>query len=247
MQVFIGTSGWFYGWNPYGSFDWYLKNSNLNAIELNASFYRFPFPNQVKSWKRKTKDFGIRWSIKVNRLITHVFKLSEKAFTTWKKFEKIFEPLDKYIDFFLFQLPPILTPNSAQRIAKFYEKTKLGKRFALEWRNIRWFSEEWIEWSENLGLTLVSVDAPNFTNFPKEIFCINEIVYLRMHGRNDWYSHNYSKIELSEIKQKILNKKPSKVYIFFNNNTNMLKNAQSMLEIFNLEELERNLTKFFKK
>ncbi|RLI98826.1 MAG: DUF72 domain-containing protein, partial [Candidatus Aenigmatarchaeota archaeon] len=70
MQVFVGTSGWAYGWNPNG-FDWYIKNSGLNSVELNASFYRFPFPNQVKSWARKTKEFNpsLRWSIKVNRLI----------------------------------------------------------------------------------------------------------------------------------------------------------------------------------
>jgi len=256
MEVYVGTSGWQYDWNKDQTLDWYLENSGLNSIELNASFYRFPFPNQVKAWARKTenlKDF--RWSIKVNRLITHVFKFSEKAFESWKKFEKIFEPLKDKIEFFLFQLPPILTPRSAKRIESFYRKTKLEERFALEWRNIKWFERTWIKWAENLGLTLVSIDAPDFENLPREIYCTNGIVYLRLHGRTSWYSHYYSVSELKEIKEKMLAKKPLKVYIYFNNNHNMLLNAQQMLLLFlnkdvkedKLRRLESNIFSNLKK
>lgn len=102
MKFFVGSSGWQYSWNPDG-LEWYLKNTNLNAIELNSSFYRFPFPNQVKGWKNKMKIREIRWSIKVNRLITHVYKLNEKALEIWKKFEKLFIPLEEYIDFYFFK------------------------------------------------------------------------------------------------------------------------------------------------
>jgi uncharacterized protein YecE (DUF72 family) len=31
----------------------YVTNSELNAVELNASFYRFPFPTMVKSWSMR--------------------------------------------------------------------------------------------------------------------------------------------------------------------------------------------------
>jgi len=241
MEVYVGTSGWQYDWNEGQSFDWYLENSGLNSIELNASFYRFPFPNQVKAWAKKTeklKDF--RWSIKVNRLVTHVFKLSEKAFRTWKKFEKLFEPLEEKIDFFLFQLPPILTSKSAERIEAFYKKTKLEEKFALEWRNLSWFEKTWVNWAKNLGLTLVSVDAPDFERFPREIYCTNGIVYLRMHGRTAWYSHYYTISELKEIKEKILSVKPSKVYVYFNNDHNMLLNAQQMFSLFRNENVRED-------
>ncbi|MEM1943062.1 MAG: hypothetical protein QXO30_03050 [Candidatus Caldarchaeum sp.] len=50
MECFVGASGWFYSWNPDGSLDWFVRNPGLKAVELNMSFYRFPFPNMLRSW-----------------------------------------------------------------------------------------------------------------------------------------------------------------------------------------------------
>jgi len=52
-----------------------------------------------------------------------------------------------------------------------------------------------------------------------------------MHGRTSWYSHRYTYEELKEIASRIRDADPKKVYIFFNNNHNMLDNARSMKEI----------------
>ncbi|MFP3209319.1 MAG: DUF72 domain-containing protein, partial [Nitrososphaeria archaeon] len=38
MEPYVGTSGWSYAWNPDG-LEWYVRNSGLNAVELNSSFY----------------------------------------------------------------------------------------------------------------------------------------------------------------------------------------------------------------
>ena len=233
MKVYVGTSGWLYSWNKDGTLDWYLKNSGLNSIELNASFYRFPFPNQVKSWAKKTmklkKEF--RWSIKVNRLITHIYKFDERALSTFKKFLKLFKLLESFIDFYLFQLPPNISPNLSERISKFFKNCGTEK-IAIEWRNEKWFKDVWIKWVKNLGITLVSVDAPFYTNLPRKIFCINGIVYLRMHGRTEWYSHYYTKEELKEVKEKIDESRAKKVYIYFNNNHAMLENGRLMKALF---------------
>ncbi len=240
----VGTSGWAYSWNPDG-FDWYVQNSGLNAIELNASFYRFPFPNQVKSWALKTQKFNpdLRWSIKVNRLITHTFKFNERAFELWKRFESIFKPLEKNIDFYLFQLPPNLTPKFSSKLEEFVKKTKLEEKFALEVRNLDWFKEEWVEWARKLKITWVSVDSPDF---PLEVYCSNKIVYERMHGRTAWYSHYYTNKELEEVKGKILRINPEKVYVFFNNDHAMLENARRMLELLTRGEISRKESKMLK-
>jgi uncharacterized protein YecE (DUF72 family) len=229
MKFYIGTSGWMYSWNEGQSLDWYIKNSGLNSIEVNMTFYRFPFPTQVKSWAKKTQNLkNFRWAIKVNRLITHVFKFNEKAFSSWKKFENLFKPLSENIDFYLFQLPPSLKSSFASKLEKFIEKTELKEKFALEVRNLDWFKEESIEWARKLKITWVSVDSPDF---PLDVYCTNGIVYERMHSRYEWYSHHYSDKELKEVVEKILKVNPEKVYVFFNNNTNMLSDARKMKEI----------------
>ncbi|MCS7134776.1 MAG: DUF72 domain-containing protein [Candidatus Pacearchaeota archaeon] len=225
MQVYVGTSGWFYSWNKERSLEWYVKNSGLNAVELNASFYRFPFFNQIKAWAKKGSD--LRWSIKVTRLVTHVHKFDKKATYVWKNFRELFKFLEPNIDFYLFQLPPTFT--DLEKVLKFAKKTKLGKKFALELRNkklIESLEEKYIKKLKK-ELTLVSLDSPDFKNkiFP------DKIVYLRMHGRIFWYKHCYSEKELKEITKSIKKVKPEKVYIFFNNNHDMLKNARTMLKI----------------
>jgi len=226
MQIFIGTSGWRYSWNLGNSLDWYINNSNLNAVELNASFYRFPFPSQVKGWSKTCSQ--LRRAVKVTRRITHVHKFNDESLDIWEDFKKLFEPLDLCVDFYLFQLPPSLKIDSIDKIQKFATFANLGQRFALEPRNLTWFSDETISWAKSLGITLVSVDAPNL---PRTIFNVNGIVYLRMHGRDKWYSYEYSERELKEVATKILETNPERVYVFFNNDYAMLKNAQELAKI----------------
>jgi len=224
MELFVGTSGWFYSWNKEKTLDWFVRNSGLNAIELNASFYRFPFPNQIKAWAKKGKS--LRWAIKVNRLVTHQYKFNNQALAIWKKFARLFEPLDNFIDFYLFQLPPSFV--NIKKAISFAEKIKLKERFALEPRNKKIIENLKTKEIEKLNekITLVSLDSPDF-----QIIFPGKIVYLRMHGRSSWYSHNYSKKELKEICKKIKEARPEKTYVFFNNNHNMLNNAKTMLNL----------------
>jgi len=226
MDIYVGTSGWLYIWNEEGSLDWYVRQSGLNAVELNMSFYRYPSRKAVKSWAEKGRSLA--WSIKVNRLITHVYRLGDKAIDAWRRFEELFSPMDHLIHHYLFQLPPMLGPRAAARIEEFASKTRLESRLALEWRNPEWFSEKWIRWAEGLGLTLVSVDSPDQ---PGMVMKSGQSIYLRMHGRTAWYSHDYTDEELSEIANKIVEKSPSSVYVYFNNDHAMLKNARRMLSI----------------
>lgn len=226
MEFYVGTSGWFYSWNEKRNLDWYMTNSGLNAVELNASFYRFPFPNIVKSWAQKGKD--LRWAVKVNRLITHTFKFSDRAYESWQKFRRLFLPLEPIIDFFLFQLPPSMTTKSVPRIETFLEKTNLTGKFALEVRNLKWFSQEWRNWASRLGITLVSVDSPDF---PLDVFNTSGLVYERMHGRTEWYAHVYTDEELKEVAMKIVAARPKRAYVFFNNDHAMLENSRKMMTI----------------
>jgi uncharacterized protein YecE (DUF72 family) len=237
MGFFVGTSGWYYSWNEARNLDWYVANSGLNTVELNASFYRFPFPNMAKSWAKKGRD--LRWSVKVNRLITHTFRFSDRAFQLWEKFHNLLIPLEPCIDFYLFQLPPSMTPEYAGIIESFVRKTGLRERFALEVRNSAWYDRKWIDWASVLGVTWVSVDSPDL---PLDVFNTSRLIYERMHGRTEWYAHVYSEEELQEVVKKILNAKPAKAYVFFNNDHGMLANSRRMLSMFE-ETFKTDLTR----
>lgn len=208
------------------SLDWFVTNSRLNAVELNASFYRFPFANQVASWAKKGK--GLRWAVKVHRQITHLHRFGAPAREVWERFRERFQPLDRCIDFYLFQLPPQFTPEFRKPLERFIRHTELGERFALECRNPEWFLEGYERWAEDLGVTLVSVDAPKL---PRTVFKTSDAVYVRMHGRAAWYRHRYTRAELREVAEKVRAAGPERAYVFFNNDQDMLKNAREMLKI----------------
>ncbi|RKZ20817.1 DUF72 domain-containing protein [bacterium] len=224
MKFYIGTSGWMYSWNEEGTLDWYVRHSGLNAIELNMSFYRFPFPSQVKGWSKR----NLVWVVKVNKVITHRFKFGEKARESWERFFNLFSPLDPLIHLYLFQAPPNFSWKMYKRIEEFHRFTGLSHRFAFEPRHPSWFQEEAYTWAEECGITWVSVDAPDL---PRDVISIKRTVYLRMHGRTAWYAHFYTPEELKEVRDKILSLNPEKVYVFFNNNHAMLSNARYFKEL----------------
>ena len=107
-------------------------------------------------------------------------------------------------------------------------KFKNREKIAVEFRHLTWFNEEAIKKIEKMGLVFVSVDSPQIQSF---IVKTKNTVYLRFHGRTGWYNHNYSQKELKEIAEKIIKKKPKYVYVYFNNNHNMLSNAQTFQKI----------------
>ncbi|MEM2098437.1 MAG: DUF72 domain-containing protein [Candidatus Bathyarchaeia archaeon] len=226
MEFYVGTSGWAYPWNEGRNLGWYVANSGLNAIELNASFYRYPYSSMIKSWSLNGNS--LRWVIKVNRLITHIHRFSTETLQQFQRFRSLFAPIETITDFFLFQTPASLAPEDADKIETFFKKTELETKFALEVRNLNWFTDKWAEWATKVGITLVSVDAPTL---PRKIFKTTNVVYMRMHGRTAWYRHDYSVEELKEVVEGIRKLKPEKAYIFFNNNHAMLENARQLFNI----------------
>ncbi|MGB9732592.1 MAG: DUF72 domain-containing protein [Candidatus Micrarchaeales archaeon] len=225
MKLYVGTSGWLYSWNKGGTLDWYVENSKLNAVELNASFYRFPYPNQVKHWSEVGKPLS--WCIKVNRLVTHQYKLSKSSYPILEKFLNLFKPLEENIAYYLFQLPPSLTPKILESVEALLDEFDIKEKFALEPRSDEWLNAKVYSELERLGVTFVSIDAP----FARAVEKTSEDVYLRLHGRKSWYSYNYSEKELKEILHLVEEKKPRRAYIFFNNDHDMLNNAQKLMKL----------------
>ncbi|USN50425.1 MAG: DUF72 domain-containing protein [Myxococcales bacterium] len=235
MEILVGTSGWSNPiWNPSG-LSWYVDNSKLNAVELNMSFYQLPKKEQILSWAQEGNS--LVWTVKMNRSVTHFFRFNEMAFEKFLEFQELFKPLDKQIEYYLFQLPPNAHPAMRDDIEKFFHQSQLGPRFALEWRNPHWYTKEHIQWAQSLGITVVSADS---AQVPREIINTSGTVYLRLHGRSDWFLHHYSRKELSRITGAVLASGCRRVIAFLNNESLQLKNAQMLYQIFR-EQL--NLTK----
>jgi len=222
IEVYIGTSGWSYDWNLGNSLTWYVRESQLNAIELNMSFYRFPYPNMIKSWATKGKTLA--WVVKVHRSITHFQKLGKQSVESFHRFKALFSPLEDAIHYYLFQLPPSFTDIAT--LERFIEKSGTEK-LAVEFRHPTLFTNDLILWGKKHGVLLVSIDAPQL---PRTIMS-QDVLYERIHGRTGWYSHNYSDQELQEIKERLLAGHPKTIYVFFNNNHAMLANAMRMNQI----------------
>jgi len=223
MRAYIGTSGWWYDWNKESSLDWYIENSGLNAIELNASFYRFPFPNQVKGWHNRGST--LTWVVKVHRLITHTYMLHGEAHHVYERFLELFKPLDESIALYLFQMPPRFKPSSLDNIEKFIKNLDSSK-IAFEFRNEEWYNFDFDKL--DFDGVIVTPDSPEIQDKP---FYKNNCIYMRFHGRSSWYSYKYSENELKAVAKTVKIKNPKRAFAFFNNDHNMLSNARTFMKL----------------
>src|SRR3989337_1784880 len=129
MESFVSTSGWSYDWNEQETLDWYVAESGLNAIELNFSFYRSPTSRMAASWADRGRS--LRWAVKVNRFITHIYRLDRRAIESWKKFREAFKLLEPNIDFYLFQLPGNVDVSYQRTTESFAKEGGIAEKFAL--------------------------------------------------------------------------------------------------------------------
>lgn len=223
MEIYVGTSGWAYPWNEGGNLAWYAMHSGLNAVELNASFYRFPYGNQIRGWARQGEK--LRFAVKIHRAVSHRHRLQGESLAIWKRFSELFQPLDPFVDFYLLQLPPSFRDLSL--CAAFARSLNLGERLAIEFRNRELLEHGDFSELEALKATIVSTDSPLQPLWLRG----GRRLYLRMHGRGSWYQYRYSLKELREVAEAVKRLQPERLYVFFNNDEAMLENARTLLKL----------------
>ena len=226
----VGTSGYSYFWNlgVPTPFEWYV-NQGFNTVEINASFYRFPSPSWVRAWVKAPKDFD--FSIKVHRSITHYTKLSDKALILWSRFKEPFKPIEDRIAFWLFQMPSTFMPSdkNIERLTRFFASLNLGRSAVVEFRDSAWWHR--VDDLKRCGVSFCSVDAPAL---PREIVTLNDLVYLRLHGREEWYAYVYSREELQDIVKRIREADAEMAYLYLNNDHGMLENGKLLLDLLKI-------------
>jgi len=223
----IGTSGYTYTWNKGkpSPFQWYLSQG-FHSVEVNASFYRFPVASWINTWLKAPQ--GFTFSIKVHRSITHYHKLKNRSLELWNRFRNSLEPLEKVVDFWLFQMPPNFkySQENLEKIRNFFEQGKVGNKAVIEFRDASWWKV--VQEIQDMNIVFCSLDAPKL---PSSIISANDTVYLRLHGSIRWYNYVYSKRELNRIVTEVKNLNASRKVIYLNNDHGMLENGTYLLKI----------------
>lgn len=227
----VGTCGYSYFWNEGkpSPFEWYL-GQGFNTVEVNASFYRFPSPSWTRVWLRAPGDFD--FSIKVHRSITHYRRLGEGCPELFERFRRPLEPLRERIAFWLFQMPPTFTykERNAAKLASFLSALGLASSAVLEFRHPSWW--EHVGEVMETEAAFCSVDAPGL---PRDLIAVNDVLYLRIHGRTSWYSHVYSEEELEGIASGVVRSDADRKYVYLNNDEGMLSNGSFLMRRFGLK------------
>lgn len=132
---------------------------------------------------------GLRWSVKMNRSVTHRHRFNEKAIPVRERFRERFRPLD--------------------HLGGRDEAVDLGRRCAVEVRNPGVLGDDGACRRLQEAAILVSADSPEV----QERIFPGVVIYLRVHGRGTRYRHDYTGSELADIRDGIIGAGPERAYL----------------------------------
>jgi uncharacterized protein YecE (DUF72 family) len=216
----VGCSGWFY-WHWRGVFypaemstkGWFEHYSaNFRTVELNAPFYSWPTLANVAAWQRQAGRRKFVYTVKVCELITHL-KRFEDTKTLVKDFGYIADLLGSRMGCFLYQLPPSFRYTFPQ-LMNIVGQMDRARRNVVEFRHKSWWNEDVYAAFREAGIIFCSCSGPRL---PNDLIKTADEIYIRFHGVNQWYSHDYSRVELEEWVEKIRASGAKRVWAYFNN------------------------------
>ena len=230
----VGCSGWFY-WHWRGGFYpgdmptklWFPHYaSSFKTVELNAPFYSWPTVATVNSWRRQAGQQEFLYSVKVCELITHVrrFHGTKQLIADFGFIADLLGPL---MGCFLFQLPPSFHYTPA-RLRNILGQLEPERRNVIEFRHASWWNETVFAKFRETGTIFCSCSSPKL---PDELVKTADDVYIRFHGKHQWYRHDYSEEELAVWTDRIQRSGAERVWAYFNNDREgyAIKNANMFL------------------
>lgn len=234
-MIYLGTSGWYYN-HWLGDFyptdlnkgEWLrFYSRKFGTVEINASFYRMPFPSMLKGWRRKTPE-NFLLTFKGNRIITHVKKL-QGVNKTLQKFYSLTELVKEKRGVILWQLPPMLSRNDGL-LEGFLNELNQRIPQVIEFRHKSWYEKEVYDLLRKYNIGYCIVSCPDL---PVHIEVTSNFAYIRWHGKENWYSSNYSTKELEKWAHTMRNLDVKDIYGYFNNDFNCYapKNCLQLKEI----------------
>lgn len=223
-RICIGMSGWTYppwrgvfypaGWPQKRELE--FASRQVNAIEINGTFYSLQKPASFRSWYRATPD-GFTFTVKGGRYITHIRRLKEVAVPLANFFASGILCLKEKLGPILWQLPPSfrfdpgrledffrLLPRDmkeASRLARRHDgklharaalkvESNLRIRHALEIRHASFESMAFIDLLREHEIALVVADTAG--KWPLMEDMTSDFTYLRLHGDEELYLSGYT-------------------------------------------------------
>jgi uncharacterized protein YecE (DUF72 family) len=232
----IGCSGWFY-WHLKGSFyptqmptkEWFAHYADhFPTVELNAPFYSWPTINGVQNWIKQAERRDMVYTVKVSELITHINKFEGTAAMV-KDFGYIADLLGPRMGCFLFQLPPSVH-YSPELLANILHQLDPRRRNAVEFRHPSWWNDDVYAAFEQAGAIFCACSGPRL---PDTLVRTADDIYIRFHGIEHWYRHDYSHDELHQWAERIRASGAKRVWAYFNNDFDgyAIKNAIMLTDI----------------
>ena len=145
FNIYIGCAKWnktdLKGFYPKGTKD-ELKYyaTQFNSIELNATFYSLPSPEQVLTWKEKTPP-NFKFFPKITNTVSHFRRLINVTDVVTSYATSVLNFGDQLGMVFL-QLHDNFKPKDFERVEKFVNDWPKEVPLAIEVRSAEWFEEE---------------------------------------------------------------------------------------------------------
>ena len=209
-ELVVGCGGWQYFRVP-GADSLKIYSRAFRFVEVNSTFYSLPDLALVRSWRRRVPE-GFEFSVKANRVITHVEKLSPSRRTL--------EYLERCLEICGILRSKVLvleTPRSMRLQLILENLEKLLNAVDLE--AVRIALEPRCGWSSNpktlkgfrdLGIIPVADYSREDPPYDDE-----EIAYSRLFGKGEHNVYQLTDEDLKEVRRRAENRRSKKVYLSF--------------------------------
>jgi uncharacterized protein YecE (DUF72 family) len=221
-RIWIGTSGWSYdGWrgalypDKLPKKDWLrYYGAQFSSAEINASFYRTPSLEAVRSWRRDTPaDFAFAW--KASKFMTHWKRLLPTCENSIALMQTRLRVLGPKIAVVLFQLPRRFGKNT-ERLRDFFGMLPRSYRYAFEFRDKAWYADDVFDLLHDFDVALCISDH---ADAPAPWEATARHVYVRGHGPSGRYQGSYSAKALARWAESVRRwqRERREVFVYFDN------------------------------
>lgn len=199
----------------------------MNSVEINGSFYSLQRPASYARWAAETPE-DFLFSVKGSKYITHMRKLVDVRTPLSNFFASGVLMLGKKLGPILWQLPPwlkydrermseflSLLPRTSSAASELARENTLKKkewiatdavaktriRYAFEPRHESFFTADCVELFRKNKVALVFADTADKWPYIEDV--TTDLIYIRLHGRDELYAGGYNDEQLDAWAKKI--------------------------------------------